>query len=180
MKAPLTIGVSAAAGGGKSTLVRGLGDRIDGAVMVFFDDHPVTLPADPSQWLADGADFNEWKCHSLEAELTSLREQQVPIVFEAPLGRAHDATGRYIDYLVFIDTPLEVALARWVRRFLRQEDAFDEFNMLLGMYETVLRPVYLEQRRQVMPRADLVVDGLQTVDVWVDKVMRVMPPSVLA
>ena len=168
----MSIGVSAAAGGGKSTLVRALGERIDGAAMVFFDDHPVTMPADPSQWFADGADFNEWKSDSLEAELSSLKDRNVPIVFEAPLGRAHAATGRFIDYLVFIDTPLEVALARWVRRFMRQADASDEFTMLLDMYETVLRPVYLEQRRQVVPHADLVLDGTSDPDDWVDTVMR--------
>jgi uridine kinase len=180
MKGPLSIGISAAAGGGKSTLVRALGERIEGAATVFFDDHPVILPSNPVQWLADGADFNEWKSESLEAELSSLKDQKVPIVFEAPLGRAHAATGRFINYLVFIDTPLEVALARWVRRFLRQPESSDEFTTLLDMYETVLRPVYLQQRRQVMPRADLVVDGLQSVDIWVDQVLRVAPPSVLA
>lgn len=175
MNQPVSIGVSAAAGGGKSTLVRALGERIDGAVMVFFDDHPVTMPTNPLQWLADGADFNDWKSDSLEAELTSLREQKVPIVFEAPLGRAHNATGRFIDFLVFIDTPLEVALARWVRRRLGESSSVEEIPVLLDIYETVLRPVYLEQRRQVMPGADLVVDGLQDVEVWVDQVMGVAP-----
>jgi uridine kinase len=177
MNRPLSIGVSAAAGGGKSTLVRALGERIDGAVKVFFDDHPVTMPANPLQWLAEGADFNAWKSDSLEAELTSLRERGVPIVFEAPLGRAHSATGRFIDFLVFIDTPLEVALARWVRRRLGEDTSIDEITVLLDIYETVLRPVYLEQRRQVMPGADLVVDGLQDVEVWVDQVVRVAMPA---
>jgi uridine kinase len=177
MKGSLTIGVSAAAGGGKSTLVRALGERIDGAVMVFFDDHPVTMPANPLQWLAEGADFNEWKSDSLDAELTSLRERRIPVVFEAPLGRAHTATGRFIDLLVFIDTPLEVALARWVRRRMGENSSAEEIPVLLDIYETVLRPVYLEQRRQVMPGADLVVDGLQEVEVWVDQVMRVAPPA---
>lgn len=174
MKGLVTIGVSAAAGGGKSTLVRALGERIDGAVMVFFDDHPVTMPSNPLQWLAEGADFNEWKSDSLEAELASLRDRRVPVVFEAPLGRAHAATGRFIDFLVFIDTPLEVALARWVRRRMSESSLVEEIPVLLDIYETVLRPVYLEQRRQVMPDADLVVDGLSEVDIWVDQVLRVV------
>jgi len=174
---PLSIGVSAAAGGGKSTLVRALGERIDGAVTVFFDDHPVTMPSNPLQWLSEGADFNEWKSDSLEAELASLRERRVPVVFEAPLGRAHTATGRFIDFLVFIDTPLEVALARWVRRRLGEDTSIDEITVLLDIYETVLRPVYLEQRRQVMPEADLVVDGLAEVKVWVDQVIRGFSPQ---
>jgi uridine kinase len=38
------------------------------------------------------------------------------IIFEGPLGRVHQKTGQSIDYLVFIDTPLEVGLARMVLR----------------------------------------------------------------
>jgi len=173
----LSIGVAAAAGGGKSTLVRALGERIDDAVMVFFDDHPVTMPPNPLQWLAAGADFNEWKSDSLEAELQSLREQQVPIVFEAPLGRAHTATGRFIDFLVFVDTPLEVALARWVRRRMKEGISSAEISGFLEIYESVLRPVYRAQRQQVMVDADLVVDGLAPVEDWTSQVMAAMRPG---
>ncbi len=166
-----TIGVSGAAGGGKTTLVNALATSIEQAVAVFFDDHPVDLPQSPVDWLQAGADFKEWGCQGLVDELTLLRGQGAVVVVEAPLGRAHRASGELIDFLVFIDTPLEVALARWVRRRLSEGLTVDEIAVHLDLYETVLRPVYLEQRRQVVPSADLVVDGLADPSEWVEQVL---------
>ena len=34
------------------------------------------------------------------------------VVADAPLGRAHSDSGRFIDLMVFIDTPLDIAMAR--------------------------------------------------------------------
>ena len=162
-----TIGVSGPAGGGKATLVKALVASFESAVAVYFDDYPVDLPPVPLDWLEDGADFNEWGCQGLVDELTTLRSQGAAVVVEAPLGQAHRATGDLIDFLVFIDTPLEVALARWVRRRLSEGMPSGELAAHLDLYETVLRPVYLEQRRQVVPDADLVVDGLDDPAEWV-------------
>jgi hypothetical protein len=38
------------------------------------------------------------------------------ILFDAPLGRAHGETGQYIDLMVYLDTPLDVAMARPAKR----------------------------------------------------------------
>lgn len=62
-----------------------------------------------------------------------------------------------------------------MRRRLGESSSTEEIPVLLDAYESVLRPVYLEQRRQVMPNADLVVDGLESVEVWLDQVRVAMP-----
>ena len=143
---------------------------IEQAVAVHFDDHPIDLPSSPLDWLQAGADFNEWGCQGLIDELTTLRSQGAEVVVEAPLGRAQRASGELIDFPVFIDTPLEVALARWVRRRLSEGMRPDEIAAHLDLYESMRRPVYVEQRRQVVPEADLVVDGLGDPAGWVVQV----------
>lgn len=175
------IGVAAPAGGGKTTLVDVLADRIPGALTLRFDDFDVGMPDDMESWLAAGAHFSEWRMPGLEQRLFELTvETGSPgvVVFEAPLGRAHHATGNLIDFVVFIDTPLEVALARWLRRRLRQNDPADRPDQIvryLDLYEPILRRVYLEQQRQVRASADLVLAGLDPVDRWVDQVLAAIP-----
>jgi uridine kinase len=166
-----TIGVSGPAGGGKTTLVKALAASIDQVETVHFDDHPVDLPPSALDWLQAGAYFNEWGCQGLVDQLSALSRPGAIVVVEAPLGRAHRLSGGLIDFLVFIDTPLEVALARWVRRRLTEGGQPDEIAAHLDLYESVLRPVYLEQRRQVLPDADLVVDGLGPPAEWVARVL---------
>ena len=58
-----------------------------------------------------------------------------------------------------------------VRRRLSEGVPPDEMAAHLDLYETVLRPVYVEQRRQVLPSAELVVDGLGEPAEWVVQVL---------
>jgi uridine kinase len=148
---------------------------VPGAVTVFFDLHPVEMPSDLPGWLAAGADFDEWKAPELEAELAAVCLVSDTVVFEAPLGRRHRGSGSYIDFLVFIELPLEIALARFVRR----EISADPSTLIpyIEAYEPLARDVYLEQLRQVMPDADLIVDGRQPVDVSVSLILEALPTS---
>lgn len=197
------IGISAPAGGGKSTLMKALAARLKDAVTIEFDDYAddKTYPADFSQWLQNGADFNEWDCSRLALDLADLRAgkpttrgpQEIPparyVVFEAPLGYAHRATGQHIDFAIFVDTPLEVALARFLHRNLlgieKQADSQPEeaqleaykryITNLKGFaqaYLTAYRPAYLEQRKQVLPLADLIVNGEETVENLTEQVIH--------
>ncbi len=189
---PKIIGISAIAGGGKSTLVRQLVDQIDGAIAIHFDDYATdeTYPQDFSQWLADGADFNQFRTPNLADDLAKLKRGETIvspvdgstvaatdyIFFEAPLGRAHHATGQHIDYLVFIDTPLEVGLARFVLRSLESAEnaAPMPLKTYIEAYLFLLRRVYLAQREQIIPASDLVLKGEQSVDVWVQTVYAML------
>lgn len=165
------IGIAGAAGSGKSTIVRQLSASLPGSLAVHFDSHPVEMPADLPGWLAGGADFNEWKTPDLEAELAAVCSGSEAVVFEAPLGRRHRGSGGFIDFLVFIEVPLEIALARFVRRELRGDSS--GLAEYIEAYEPLARAVYLEQHRQVLPEADLVVDGRQPTDENVQLILEV-------
>lgn len=181
------ISVSAIAGGGKTTLVRQLVEAYDDAVGIHFDDYATneTYPTNLPQWLDDGADFDQFRVPRLAEDLGKLKagqavtnpqgkliEPAAHIFFEAPLGRSHTATGQQIDFAVFIDTPLEIGLARFVLRALDSAD--DSYTMPLqtyiASYLPILRPLYLAQRTQLLPQSDLVLDGEQMVSSWVERV----------
>jgi uridine kinase len=143
---------------------------------VHFDDHPVEMPPDLPAWLADGADFNLWNAPELEAKLATARSGDGLVLFEAPLGRRHQGSGEFIDYLVFIEVPLEIALARFVRREL-SGDGPSILPEYIDAYETLARDVYQEQLKQVMPEADLVVDGRQPIEVTVRSILDALDQS---
>lgn len=166
------IAVSGAAGCGKSTLVRELAKAIGDSVVIHFDRYPVQLPEDMPAWLADGADFDRWSIPGLDEDLAEARQGDRPVVFEAPLGRRHLKTGAHIDFLVFIEVPLEIALARLVRRELAGESV--NLAEYIDAYESVARDVYREQLRQVAPDADLIVDGRSDVDTNVSVVLEAL------
>ena len=191
VKDHIIIAVSAIAGGGKSTIVRKLVELLGDAVPIHFDDYTTaeTYPSDFNAWSESGYDFNEINSPQLAQHLQALQlGETVPspangmtitpakyILFEGPLGRAHQETGQYIDFLVFIDTPLEVGLARMILRatampevtqMTRDELAgqIDSITELAESYLVWTRNAYVAQLEQVKPASDLIVDGTQSVE----------------
>ncbi len=192
---PFVIALSSYTGGGKTTLARSLASLLN-ATLLTWDDYDeagfMTHPKDWRTWLADGADNNAWKVPQLAKDLAQLKQGQTIIspvdgsslapskylIFDAPLGYAHQETGQYIDFLVFIDTPLDVAMAR---RILRDYFAGgstlteEQIKMLKGDMESHLefaREAYLNMDKTIKPFADLVLEGTLAVDVLSQKIIE--------
>ncbi|RZJ20220.1 MAG: uridine kinase [Haliea sp.] len=161
-----------------------------------------------SQWLDSGADVNQLEAPGLADDLlawcegrpiaargAALTPAQVrtgiethpvvpgnsPLVFEMPLGRAWSPTARHIDVLVWVDTPLDIALARRLREIsadVLQGDPADARRGLgwihgyLDHYIGTIHAVLQAQRNAVRPGADLVLDGMAGIDSLVDQVMQ--------
>jgi uridine kinase len=180
------IGISSVSGGGKTAVAKKLAERLQDAVTLCFDDYDATNihPENLQTWLMEGSDFNAWKTPVLTDDVQSLKagnpitssvdgSKILPakfIVFDAPLGRAHLDTGRFIDFMVFIDTPLDVAMARRLLRDISgdtEQDPADIIQKLranLSRYLNGARSLYLGFQDQVKKRCDLVLDGCLTVD----------------
>lgn len=193
------IAVAAPIGGGKSALVQGLARALGGAACLHFDDYELATRQSPEQlarWIAAGADFNSLHAPGFADALRALgrgesivdRVSGKPIsptrfvVLEMPLGRTYAETAELIDYLVWVDTPLDLALARNLRSltvaalaedteapgFLRWLDAY------LGQYMDQVRLILELQRARVAPAADLVLDGTRTqADLIADAASRI-------
>jgi uridine kinase len=180
------IAIAAGVGGGKSTLLASLADEFGGAASTIQFDHYERVTEQPVEavrrWMAAGADPDALAIPGLAEDLEALkggREALDPLtrtpilprkylLFETQFGRRHAATGRQIDYLIWIDTPLDVALARKLRQLAgaaaghgaREAAAFaawlpEYLDNYLGMVEKLLR----SQRDTVRAQADRVLDG---------------------
>jgi uridine kinase len=180
------IAVSGPAGAGKTALLHALAAALPDAAAVFMDAYEtMTLnsPASMRAWLQAGSDIDAFDFSGLERDLERLRAGR-PIedpasgrvsgpakyvLLETHFGRAHRATGRLIDLMIWIDTPLDVALARNVRTFIaafprgsaaQLAERVDWMQGYLDAYLDVVRSMLLLQKARVAPGADLTSDGL--------------------
>jgi len=175
---PVVIAISAVAGGGKTTFVTEAAKALDAAVLMF-DDYTTgdTYPPDFERWLLEGADLNEWKSPQFAPDLKQLIEGQsvesrrdgstikpkpITILVE-PTGRQRSTMAELIDFVVFIDTPLEISLARllnkWRENMQHQPNQFMlTASSYLQSYLAGTSKVYIEIQKQVMDNCDLVLD----------------------
>lgn len=177
-KRAFVVGISAVSGGGKTAVAKKLSELLPDSFYLCFDDYDDTSihPENLQKWFADGADYNAWETPVLISDLERLitgRHVESPVkfvVFDAPLGRAHFATGRFIDFMVFIDTPLDVAMARRLLRDLPghgeqgPEDTMTTIKAGVSSYLNGGRPLYLAFGEQIRGQCDLVLDGCLKVE----------------
>lgn len=184
---PKVIGLSSYTGGGKTTLAHRLAGLLD-ATLLIWDDYDeagfVTHPKDWRSWLAEGGNNNAWSASRLAEDLSKLKRGEAItsvkdgsshpptpyIVVEAPLGYEHLETGKSIDFMVFIDTPLDVAMARRILRDYFGENStlsVEQAKMLETEMESYLefsRAAYLNMDKTVKLSADMMVDGTLPVE----------------
>jgi uridine kinase len=153
---------------------------------VFFDhyeritERPIEAIGD---WMREGADLNRIIVPGLGEDLQALKEgrsvldpltrapvhAQRFVLFETQFGRRHAASGGHIDFLVWLDIPLDIALARKMRQLAGEATAArdgrktEEFvawlQTYLDNYVAVVGRLLRLQRDTVAADADLVLDG---------------------
>lgn len=182
------ISIAGPPGGGKTTLSRMLSAKLHDAPVLHYDDYEALTrhsPAEIELWLDRGARADEIPVPGFAEKLTSLKSAGTPyVVVDTPLGRAHPPTAVMIDFLVFVDTPLDIALARILREQARLAAQTAEpggalkfavwLEGYLENYARFMRRSYAVQRTTVMPQADLVLDGSLTPDRLVELMVRAL------
>jgi uridine kinase len=169
--------VAAPPGGGKTTLVRALAARLGGAPTLHYDDYEQITrrsPAEVEAWLDRGAPAEEVPLPHFAQALAELKHGGARhVILDFLLARAHGPTAHQIDLLIWIDTPLDVALARTLRRQIglaRQAPPAGAARFIewlagyLDSYTRVMHRGYELQRATVRSKADIVLDGALPAD----------------
>lgn len=185
---PYIIGISGISGAGKSTLASALQKELNATLVAWDDfDDISTGPDDYVDWYNRGEDYTEWDYSQLEVVLKNLKSGantthpamhkplQVTqyIIFDAPLGRFHQQTGKYIDCWIHISVPLDVSLARRViRDFSSDKKTKKDIVDDLKYYLASSRPLFLDE--QYKKQADYVSDGLTPLDNQVINVKKII------
>lgn len=184
--AVVVIVVAGPSGGGKTTLVQHLAALLGNATPVYFDDYAAvsTYPVDLRRWVAAGADANQWQTPRLAADVQALRagspvvhpdgttvlQPTRYIVMEEPFGRERHEMAPLIDFVAVIDIPLEIALARRIRRSFSRglehwsaEQVLKHVDRYLEDYLAFGSTLYGAVNSRALASCDLVVDGRQPI-----------------
>jgi len=193
------VAIAGVSGAGKTTLVRRVAELLGDAAALHFDDYrPVAnyphYPAEMPQWIEAGRDLDAWEIPQLLDDLKALRGGQaitLPdhkdevrparfIVLEEPAGRERTGMGDVIDFVVWLDLPLEIALARkvveafdyWLHHIPPAElaqavqrgvDYFSPYPLARAYYLTLIE--------RVKPNCDLILDGTRATDALAQEIV---------
>ncbi len=200
---PFVVAISGTSGTGKTTLTKEVTTLLDDAVSLHFDDYAArnTLPSDIPRWFSDGADLNRIETPQLIEDLLALRNQRTLslsgdqgerkpakyIIVDEPFGRAREKIARYFDFVLYIDVPLEISLARGILRTLHTggeilhlppERLVSDVKEFLSNYlYHSWRDVYLLNKKNVRRNCDLILDGMKTVDELAQEAIKAIQVS---
>ena len=160
------ISVAAVTAGGKTTVVNELKKRLHNSQSLHFDDYTFEGEVENfSQWVLDGADYNVWNLTPLENDILKIKFSGVCnyLILDYPFAHCHDTIKPYIDAAFFIDTPLDIALARRILRDMGNSAA-DEIRNDLEMYLKYARIAFVQMRKDILPSSDYVIDGTLSIE----------------
>ncbi|REJ10979.1 hypothetical protein [Halobacillus trueperi] len=171
MTHPMVIAVAAVSGGGKTTITEKLKERLPGAEALFFDTYEFEgAPENITEWVEKGPDYNQWNLDPLIQDIQSTKSASF-LILDYPFSYKHDKLKVWIDYSVYIHTPLDIAMAR---RLLRDGEGLSVKGELT-YYLNDGREAYVEMLQSIKPDADLVVDGTLSVENIVEHIIKNLP-----
>lgn len=173
-KKPIVIAVSAVSGGGKTTTINELRKRLPSSRVIYFDDYEFDeCPKDFFEWVQNGSDFNDWNIEILVNDIKELLHKNDfdYLLLDYPFAYKNKQGAPYIDFTVFIDTPLDIAMARRILRDMIDKPS-DLLKNDMNCYLSEARVSYLETIKIVKPNSDLVVDGSLNTDKIVVQILE--------
>jgi len=180
-----TVAIAGASGAGKSLLSNKISEMLEDSVEIHYDDYR----PDYANLTRDLETLRRGQPIKYPKNGRTIKPGKF-IVVEEPTGRIRPSMSENIDFLVYIDLPLDISLARVLLRAIYESDDEEIRNFyktigpqfekkykepicrlmhivvwLLEMYIKEHRQQYLEMRETLKQDADLIVDGMQSVEV---------------
>lgn len=168
------ISVAAVSGGGKTTVTESLTHKLMNSKALYFDSYNFdNCPADICKWIDDGANYDEWVLTPLIKDIQHLLQNSYLdyIIVDYPFAYLNSEMRQFIDVTIFIDTPLDIAMARRILRDFK-EDTMSEIQNDLKHYITYARKAYLEALHTIKPNSDIVLDGSLSVDEIINQILE--------
>ena len=171
-KYPIVIAIAAVSGGGKTTITSHLNAKLTNAKILNFDDYMFEGPDDLIEWIDAGGDPNDWDLLPLIRDIRMLLHEPLDyILLDFPFAYTHAKTSKFIDFTVFIDTPLDIAMARRVTRDFKNSSV-ETIVTEMNNYISRGRRGYLHMLQTIRPNSDIVVDGTLPIPNIISAIIR--------
>jgi len=165
------IAITGCMGSGKTTLMEQLHQLIPRSQVLREDDYQIMTQMDPVQlrgWIADGCSVEDLNLNGfdmairksiLPGESESRRSCPEVLIIESQFGRAHRALSNLIDYQIWIESPLDLCVARKVLEFSRPEQVGSIAEMGVGQIVSFCQN-YLELTAQLLRKQKSLVESV--------------------
>lgn len=170
------IAIAAVTAGGKTTIVNEIKRQMPNVESLHFDDYSFKGEVeDFREWVEQGADYNVWDLSPLIDDICAIRNRADCdyLLLDYPFAYCHEAMRRYIDCAIFVDTPLDIAMARRVLRDMQDATA-DEIRRDMDHYLKYARTAYLQMLKDILPSSDHVIDGEKELNEKVEEIKNIM------
>ena len=171
------IAIGAVTAGGKTTVVNAIKDRLPRTTSLYFDDYSFDgEPDDFTKWVSKAEEFyNVWDLSPLKADVERIinSKKYDYLLLDYPFAYQNKMMKDYPDCCIFIDTPLDIALARRVSRDMKAASA-DEILSELDAYVRYQRPCYIRMLEDILPDSDYVIDGSKPLEDIVSEALEII------
>ena len=169
------ISISGVTSGGKTSTVNELLNRLPNSEALFFDDRDyaaISGITDLGEWERNGWDMSQWNIQDLVDDIEQLlHENPDYIILDYPFGYMQNDLSSYISLVVFIDTPLDIAMARRMLRDFRNSSTNDIMDDM-EWYLDEGRELFISSNEIQSQDADLIIDGSLSVNERCDEIIK--------
>ena len=170
---PLVIAISSVSGGGKTAVVSHIKNILQNSKVIYFDDYDFAGPDDICDWVRRGADYSEWDLAPMINDVESIISGNPMnldyLLLDYPFAYIHSGMGKHIDFTVFIDTPLDIAMSRRILRDFKEAPLERVINEIEN-YLLQGRDAYLEMLNTIRPNCNFIIDGSLSVEAIANKI----------
>lgn len=170
------VAIGAVTAGGKTTVVNAIKERLPRTASLHFDDYSFEGEVeDFSKWISEGADVHVWDLSPLKADIERIiRSGEYDcLLLDYPFAYRHRMIKDYLDCCIFIDTPLDIAMARRILRDMK-EAAADEIRNEMDTYLKYARIAYVQMQKDHLSASDYVIDGANDLETIINETMEII------
>ena len=170
------IAIGAVTAGGKTTLVNAIKDKLTRTASLHFDDYSFDGEVnDFYKWVSDGANYNVWDLSPLKADIEKIinSDRYDYLLLDYPFAYQNKMIKDYLDCCIFIDTPLDIALARKVLRDMKESSA-DDIRYEMDVYLKYAMIAYVQMLQDILPISDYVIDGTKELKIIINEAMEII------
>ena len=170
------IAIGAVTAGGKTTLVNAIKDKLTRTASLHFDDYSFDGEVnDFYKWVSDGANYNVWDLSPLKADIEKIinSDRYDYLLLDYPFAYQNKMIKDYLDCCIFIDTPLDIALARKGLRDMKESSA-DDIRYEMDVYLKYARIAYVQMLQDILPISDYVIDGTKELKIIINEAVEII------
>ena len=171
------IAIGAVTAGGKTTVVNAIKERLPGTASLHFDDYSFDgEPDDLTKWVSRSEEFyNVWDLSPLKADVERIINsgEYDRLLLDYPFAYKNKMMKDHLDCCIFIDTPLDIAMARRVLRDMKEASA-DDIRNEMSTYLNAARPCYVQMLTDILPDSDYVIDGSNDLETIINEAMEII------